>query len=208
VAPRSVTIIRSGFTLVELMIGMAITTLTLGALAAITLAMSTSWRASSEETETAMIANITRASMDKHIRTARAVGAVETGSFDNTGPAAAMVVWVRDANEDNLIQLLELEMIAFNPTEKRVERFQPLDVRDDEDLTPEQFKDPAMIARIYGDFTMSPLLPRIDAMRFHNTGTADHAEMVEASIRVKSGRQRQAFSVVTTLRGSAKDSTP
>ena len=119
-------------------------------------------------------------------------------------PAAA-VVWTRDTNDDRVIQLLELEMLAYDPANKRLCRYQPLGIITDEDVTPVQFRGDDLIKRALLDFTPTSLAPRIDAVRFYKSTAGRKAGALEAQIRVRNGTSMQVFTVACALRSGVDD---
>ncbi|HWP41145.1 MAG TPA: hypothetical protein VNL70_09485 [Tepidisphaeraceae bacterium] len=111
---------RSGFTFVELCLGLVITSLVMSALAAFTLAMSSAWRQAEQTQSATIIANQVSAVLQEQVRQARLLGAWRAGSISGSGESAAVMLWKEAADGDGIIQDSELSLIEFDPTGHRL----------------------------------------------------------------------------------------
>jgi hypothetical protein len=108
-------------TLVELTIGLVVLTIILGAVAGVTLAVSSGWRQSDDAMSEMLAGQRGVTAVAQVLRTAKMVGTVRPGSLAGTGaaggePAAAMMIWKGDANGDGRIQLAEVALIEHDPS--------------------------------------------------------------------------------------------
>jgi hypothetical protein len=116
---QSATSARRAFTFIELCLGLVVTSLVMAAVAAFTLAVSTSWRHSDQAQTTAAHARQMSARLARLVQDARLIGAVQAGAIDGTPPApAAALLWVDDTNGDGAIQGAECAMVEHDPVAK------------------------------------------------------------------------------------------
>lgn len=103
-----------GFTLVELTMGLVITTMVMGALAAFSYAMSTAWRASDSAQSLFVTGNQAVARIQSIVRSSKKIGLVRTGSLsDPNARAACAMLWRKDSNADNKIQFSEIALLSY-----------------------------------------------------------------------------------------------
>jgi hypothetical protein len=89
---------HGGFTLIELMLGMVITTLVVGALGAMMTAVGRGWIASDAVKASSSFANQSAAHLRQVVRGAKQIGLVRFGSLDGSAsPDAAVMLWKTDA---------------------------------------------------------------------------------------------------------------
>src|SRR5438874_1445919 len=100
-----------GFTFVELMMGLVITSLVLGALSAFTYAMTAAWKQSDSLQLTHMGSNQATVRIQNVIQQAKLIGLVRPGSLTGTGTAAAMMYWANDNSADGKIQFAEMGLL-------------------------------------------------------------------------------------------------
>jgi type II secretory pathway pseudopilin PulG len=106
-----------GFTLIELILGMLVTTLVMGAMSAFMLAVGRGWTASDSTQATTNITAQAQLRIQRLLRQARQIGAVRTGALDGSATSnAAVLYWKGDANSDNKIQHSELALLEYHPT--------------------------------------------------------------------------------------------
>lgn len=118
--------------MVELIMGLVITTLVVGALAAVSLAVSSGWKQMFPPVNTSSSAPAPVAAqspsvsaiqamlrMQNVLRQARLVAFVRGGSITGSAtPGAAVVLWKGDDNADGLIQFSEVTLIEHNVPDK------------------------------------------------------------------------------------------
>ncbi len=106
-----------GFTLVELILGMLVTTLVMGTIAAFMSAVGRGWTASDSTQASTNITAQAHLRMQRMLRQARQIGAVRTGALDGSATSnAAVLYWKGDANLDNQIQFSELALLEYHPS--------------------------------------------------------------------------------------------
>src|SRR2546423_9591081 len=106
----------AGFTFVELMIGLVVTALVMGALAGLTTAVAQGWKQGDTTQTTTNVTTQTHLRVKRYLRAARLLGYCEVGSLDNPNCAqAAELFWKGDANADNQIQFSELALLEYHP---------------------------------------------------------------------------------------------
>jgi hypothetical protein len=105
----------AGFTVMELTMGMVVTTLVMGAVAGLMSAAGQGWRQSGAAETSTSSATQVHLRLTRLFRSVRQIGYVKTGSMGvvPAGSEAAALVWKSDANLDNKIQYGELAVIKF-----------------------------------------------------------------------------------------------
>lgn len=109
--------LRQGFTALELILGMLITTLVLSAMAAFCTAMSTAYQNAGKSQLITLKGNQIAMRINNEVRNARLIGACQAGSSDGSAAGAAVMIWKTDTNNDGYIQGNEVEMIYHDPAE-------------------------------------------------------------------------------------------
>ena len=108
---------RRGFTFVELVLGMLVTTLVMGAVAALMSAVAQGWTQSAAVTMTATADAQVHLRLQKILRAARQLGYLRTGALDGSSAAqAAVLIWKGDANLDGVPQYSELAILEYYPS--------------------------------------------------------------------------------------------
>lgn len=111
---------KSGFTFIELCLGLVVTMLVMSALAAFSLAMANAWRSAETTQSLTLRGHHAIARIESEIRNARLIGVCRTGSSEGVGDGAAVMLWKSDLNGDGYIQGDECSMIAHDPTLDRI----------------------------------------------------------------------------------------
>ena len=81
-----------GFTLAELVIGMAITAIIMTAMASFTMSVGTAWKANAQQEAATLTMNVAAARLGREVRMARLPGASYDGTLDGSGVNEAAVV--------------------------------------------------------------------------------------------------------------------
>jgi hypothetical protein len=108
------TISQRGFTVVELCLGLLVTTLVMGALAAFSLAMATAWNHAENTQAVTALGNQAMLRLQSHVRNAKRIGIYRAGTSNGSGAGAAVMLWVQDTNGDSKIQGSEVAMIEHD----------------------------------------------------------------------------------------------
>jgi type II secretory pathway component PulJ len=103
-----------GFTLIELCLGLVITSLVMGAMAAFSLAMSTAWKSAESSQSISLLANQTVVRLQNEIRQSKMIGAVRAGTSAGTSSNAAVLLWKADTSGDGYIQGNEVSLIEHD----------------------------------------------------------------------------------------------
>ena len=105
---------RRGFTVFELMLGMIVTSLVLGASAALLSAVAQGWTQSESAGNGSNRVAMTHIRLQRVLRAAKQLGACRPGSIEGTD-SAALLIWKGDANLDNKVQFSELALLEHTP---------------------------------------------------------------------------------------------
>jgi len=99
-------------TFAELVIGLTITTMIAGAVAALMMSVSTGWKNSRTVEQGTTHSTQTMIRLQKLLRSAKQIGACRVGSISSTpAQAAAVLLWKGDLNGDYKVQFSELALI-------------------------------------------------------------------------------------------------
>ncbi len=115
--PKAVRVVRmnrryAGMTFAELVIGLTITTMISGAVAALMMSVSTGWKNSRTVEQGTTHSTQTMIRLQKVLRSAKQIGACRVGSISSTpAQAAAVLLWKGDLNGDYKVQFSELALI-------------------------------------------------------------------------------------------------
>ena len=90
---------RSGFTLVELTLGLLVTTFVAGAVGAFLVAVSRCWNETADVQTGAILASQFTTRLAQRVQDAKRIGYWRDGSANNGG----FIFWQRDANSDGLM---------------------------------------------------------------------------------------------------------
>jgi type II secretory pathway pseudopilin PulG len=111
-----------GFTFVELTIGILITSLVMGALAAVLSSVAQGWKQSGTTTSNANLIALANLRLQRTLKAARLIGAVRAGSIDNSSAlSAAALLWKSDANYDWNIQFSEMALLEYRSPSETVD---------------------------------------------------------------------------------------
>lgn len=111
---------RSGFTLIELCVGMAVTAIVASAVATFSLAVSQNWQVEQHNQRLAIGAQVIAGRIRSTIQSAKLVGGCEAGSLSVTTDPAGIMLWTSDSNGDGLIQGSETAMLYYDPTSQQL----------------------------------------------------------------------------------------
>jgi Tfp pilus assembly protein PilW len=107
---------RRGFTLVELMLGLLVTSLVMGALAAVLSAVAQGWKQSGSVSSSTSVTALANMRLQRTLKATRLIGAVRAGSLTNaSAPSAAALLWKADANYDWKVQFSEMALLEYRP---------------------------------------------------------------------------------------------
>jgi hypothetical protein len=119
-------------TIVELSIGMVITTLVMGAVSALWFGVCRTWQRGDGAQNVALTSGQATARLEATFRAAKYVFQIANGSVDGvTTPAAAAFFWKGDnwpatANADQAVQIAELALVEHDPAAKRLYLYQAI----------------------------------------------------------------------------------
>ncbi len=131
IANRKSQMFRSGFTVLELSIGLVITAMILAAVAAIVSAAGQGWSEQNVSQSTQMQANQVYARLQKVLAAAKYVAQVTPGSVDGSGVAASLFFWRSDdypdgATMDGTPQVGEMALIQQDSATKTLWLYQAI----------------------------------------------------------------------------------
>jgi hypothetical protein len=116
--------------LVELSIGIVITTLVFGALSALWYAVAETWTKSGSSQSVTLVGNQAMARLEATLRTAKYIIQCNAGSTDGkTTPAASVFIWKADnwiGVADGAVQVAELAVIEHDPASGRIYLYQAI----------------------------------------------------------------------------------
>lgn len=193
-----------GFTLAELVIGMAITTIVMTAMASFTMSVGTAWKANEEAEAASLITNVAAARLGREVKMARLAGALYTGALDGSEVnEAAVMLWRADTNGDNIIQLSELELIAYEKASKALVRYRPGNLVTNSNVTTAEFNNISMIATAKSIFHRQILIPKVDGARVYSLDKyASTKPAMEWVLRIVQNGQTHVLSITLTFRSA------
>ncbi len=106
------------FTLVELCLGLVVTSLVMSALSVVMLTVGRFWEQGTQLDKNGSAMMQLTARLQNALQDAKIVGQWKLG---NSGESAGIVYWLRDANDDGQIETSELTVIRFNPATNAIE---------------------------------------------------------------------------------------
>lgn len=121
---------RSAFTFIELMLGLAITSMVMVALGAVMFAVARGWQGAEMGQSIEMAANQASLRVERMIQESKLTGVVREGTTDTSAlarsvtPAAAIMLWKSDRNGDERIQFDEIALIEHNRTAGTLDLFE------------------------------------------------------------------------------------
>jgi hypothetical protein len=107
----------------ELMLGMIVTSLVVGATAALLSAVAHGWTASESAGNGSNRVAMAHIRLQRALRAAKQLGAVRTGSIEGTD-SAALLIWKGDANLDNKVQFSELALLEHDPGDGKLRYYE------------------------------------------------------------------------------------
>jgi hypothetical protein len=114
---------RRGFTLFELMLGMLVTSLVIGASAALLSAVAQGWTQSEAAGNSTNRVAMTHIRLQRILRAAKQLGAWRAGSIEGTG-SASLLIWKGDANLDGRVQFSEVALLEFDPADGKLRYYE------------------------------------------------------------------------------------
>jgi Tfp pilus assembly protein PilW len=115
--------LRGGFTLMELMLGMLITSLVTGAIAALLSAVAQGWNQCGDSQGSCNLIMLTHLRLQRILRAAKQLGYCNAGSIEGSSGAAIMI-WKADTNLDGLVQFSELGLIEQTPADGKIRYYE------------------------------------------------------------------------------------
>jgi hypothetical protein len=121
---------RRALTLIELCIGMLVTTMVLGALSAMWFAVAHAWNSSTASQGVALTGNLAAVRLESTFRAAKYLCQYNVGSVDGkTTPAASVFFWKGDAwTTDAAVEFGELALIEHDPVTKRLYLYEAMPI--------------------------------------------------------------------------------
>jgi prepilin-type N-terminal cleavage/methylation domain-containing protein len=119
---RAAAATRRGMTLVELSIGMVVTTIVMGALFAVWFGVANAWNSSTSSQSVALTGNLAASRLESTFRTTKYLCQYAIGSVDGSRtPVGSVFFWKNDAwTADGAVQVAELALIEHDPVTKRL----------------------------------------------------------------------------------------
>jgi hypothetical protein len=119
---------RPGMTLVELSIGLVVTTIVMGALFALWFGVANAWNTSTSSQGVALTGNLAASRLESTFRAAKFLCQYTVGSADGTtSPAGSVFFWKSDAwTADGAVQIAELALVEHDPVAKRLYLYEAL----------------------------------------------------------------------------------
>jgi type II secretory pathway component PulJ len=113
----------AGFTLFELMIGMLVTSMVVGAAAALMTAVAQGWTQSESVGNSSNRVVMTHLRLQRILRSAKQLGAYRAGALEGTS-SASVLIWKDDANLDGKIQFSEIALLEFSPSDGKLRYYE------------------------------------------------------------------------------------
>lgn len=115
-----------GFTLPELILGIAITAMVGASCAAVALSVSTGWQHADNSNAEYLTKGRTSLYVQSLLRGAKQLGVVRSGSLESptSGTAATVIFWRADLNEDKQVQLKEIALLQHSVGDSRLLLYQ------------------------------------------------------------------------------------
>jgi hypothetical protein len=166
----------SGFTFVELCIGLVVVSLVMGALAAFSLATAEAWQQGATTNAVGngqnvaaipLIGTVACARLDNEISSALQTGGYFTGNLTSpTGQQASLLLWKSDPNSDRVIDAGEVELIEYNATDHIIYKYVPT-ITSPAATGYTTFSNSSWIATFKPTATMTPLARNVDGMQIY-----------------------------------------
>jgi hypothetical protein len=152
---------RSGFTFVELCLGLVVTSLISAAVASLLLSVSACWNATAELQSATIRANQFTERLSSKLRDAKRIGTWNTG---NAAVAAGLIFW-RDVNNDGIMTYSELAVIQHEPTTQTIDLYTVSLGAGDPDPTwsSAALTDPSAIDNFISGLTPQPMVRNVSS---------------------------------------------
>jgi hypothetical protein len=175
-----------GFTVVELCFGLVVTALIMGAVASFLLAASQSWRYSDQVATSSMHAWQATVRLVRTMQDARLIGAVMPGDLNVSTPnPAAVIVWMKDTNQDGAIQGAECAMIEHDDVQQ-VLRLYPAGQGDATTVLPwATFTSQAVLNNFKVGRQFRPIGRGVERVRFASHGTSGTSQSPSLEYTIK-----------------------
>jgi len=198
---------RSGFTLVELMMGLLVMLIIFAALAGLSLAMSNGWQATANQDDLQVARRQTSTQMYYNLRAAKYIGAASADNSSGGGSeGAAVIFWKGDTDPGKVMYAYQLALIEHDLATATLRlyqlpklangsmtEFKGCDVDDSSDI--EKFKKmPGVTSQVIGRNVNSVTFKALPISSTRQT------QALEFQIRYKSGEQEQLEYGTATVR--------
>src|SRR4051812_18505779 len=149
------------FTLIELCLGLLVTSLVAAAVASFMLSVSKCWASSENVQSSAMRADQFTARLAAQLRDAKRIGYWQDASSGDPG----LIYW-RDANNDGIMTLNELGVMLYDSGKRNVYLFTRLPSQPDEEWFSSDITDPMVLNRfIMLSHDYAPMVRKVNAAR-------------------------------------------
>jgi prepilin-type N-terminal cleavage/methylation domain-containing protein len=187
--PRPPKLRSRGFTLVELMVGIVVTTMVLSAMTFFLFGVGDIWHETDAGQSVYLAANRATDRIDRLVRGAKLL---DPDFTPGTGPTpAACMIWAADNNGDGQIQLSEMALLQYDPTTQTLFQYAiPASVTPNPDTAGATLLTPAAFIATPG-VTATPVAHNVTACTFNVTATnatAGNAPVLEVVMTVSDGR--------------------
>jgi len=195
---------RRGFTLVELTLGLLVTTFVAGAVGAFLLAVSRCWNGTANVQNGAIRASQFTARLAQRLQDAKRIGYWRDGSANNGG----FIFWQGDTNADGEMQASEMGVVQFNAVDQTVDLCTLAGGAPDNVWTTADFKDSAAIDNFVAHASFTPLIRGVKTAML--TVTNEQSETVAPTVSwVLAFRQTDgSLSPQTCVAGMRAPATP
>jgi hypothetical protein len=116
-SPHPIVRVRGGFTLIELCLGMLITTMICGAVSAFLLTVSHCWTETDDVQSAVLRGHQFATRLEQRIRDAKRIG------YWRDGASAGFIFWQGDTNGDGAMQSSELGVVQYDSTAQTVDLY-------------------------------------------------------------------------------------
>jgi hypothetical protein len=157
---------RRAFTFPELILGMAITILCLGAMSSVMLAVATGWKQQGTSQSTHLSNRQAVIRMQNILRDAKLMGLVREGSLAaNSSDAACVVLWRADTSGGSANRTIQFSEIALLQHDRSTNQVKYYTVKYPSSLTPAQVA-AAEASFVYSDLTSSSAPENFKALNY------------------------------------------
>lgn len=200
---RSPFSVRKAFTLIELIIGIAIMTIILAAMAVFSYGVGQGWTQSESAQSVFLAGNLAGHRIERVIRAAKMIDSNAThGSLDDpAAPPAACMFWRNDDNGDGKIQFSEMALLAYDPASQTVLEYTAQPGSKDWTAEPPSFVSPTTFMNTPG-VTATPLAHNVTGCQFFPIAPGGNTQRpsLEYVLRVGDGQAQTVQYGTATLR--------